>query len=96
MEAVRKFLVGLDAMWLCATHNLATLTGSALIAVALAEDFLEADDAWRAAHVDEDWQIERWGRDEEATQRRTKQEEEFRQTVRFHNLLRENSSNSQV
>jgi chaperone required for assembly of F1-ATPase len=78
-------------MRLCAIHNLATLTGSALIAVAVAEGFLDAEDAWRAAHVDEDWQIERWGRDEEATQRRAKHEEEFRQTVRFQNLLGENS-----
>jgi chaperone required for assembly of F1-ATPase len=96
IEAVRKSLVGLDGMRLCAIHNLATLTGSALIAVALTEGFLDVDEAWRAAHVDEDWQIERWGRDEEATQRRTKQEEEFRQTARFHNLLRQNSPNSQV
>ena len=96
IETVRRYLAGRDAMRLCAIHNLTTLTGSALIAVAQTEGFLDAEDAWRAAHVDEDWQIERWGRDEEATQRRAKQEEEFRQTVRFQNLLGENSLDSPV
>jgi chaperone required for assembly of F1-ATPase len=96
MQAVRRYLAGLDAMRLCAIHNLASLTGSALITTALCEGFLEPEDAWRAAHVDEDWQIERWGRDEEAARRRAQNEEEFRQTVRFHNLLGENSPNSPV
>jgi chaperone required for assembly of F1-ATPase len=96
MQAVRKYLAGLDAMRLCVIHNLTSLTGSALIAAALGTGFLEPEDAWRAAHVDEDWQIERWGRDEEATQRRANQEEEFRQTMRFHNLLRDNFPNSPV
>jgi chaperone required for assembly of F1-ATPase len=96
IQAVRRYLTELDAMRLCAIHNLTTLTGSALIATALTEGLLDADDAWHAAHVDEDWQIERWGRDEEATQRRMRQEEEFRQTVRFLSLLGQNSPNSPV
>src|SRR5215208_1674582 len=96
MQAVRRYLAGLDVMRLCGIHNLTSMTGSALIATALNEGFLEPEDAWRAAHVDEDWQIERWGRDEEATQRRAKQEEEFRQTVRFQDLLGDHSPNSPV
>ena len=31
---------------------------------------LTADDAWAAAHVDEDWQISQWGEDAEAKARR--------------------------
>ena len=31
---------------------------------------LKADEAWQAAHVDEDWNIEQWGRDELALERR--------------------------
>jgi len=55
---------------LAAVHQLATLTGSALIALALAEARLAFDEAWRAAHVDEDWNIEEWGEDTEAAERR--------------------------
>jgi len=58
--------------------SLATsLTGSALLALAVAEGFLEPDDAWRAAHVDEDWNIAQWGEDADATVRRTNRRHDF-------------------
>jgi chaperone required for assembly of F1-ATPase len=53
-----------------AVHVATTLTGSALIALAMARGVLAADAAWQAAHVDEDWNMAQWGRDEMATARR--------------------------
>ena len=53
-----------------AAHVATTLTGSALIALALARGYLSVDAAWEAANVDEDWNMERWGRDELALERR--------------------------
>ena len=53
-----------------AVNVITTLTGSALIALALAEGRLAVDAAWDAAHVDEDWNMELWGRDELALERR--------------------------
>ncbi len=47
-----------------------TLTGSALIALALAAETLTLDDAWKAALVDEDWNMDQWGRDAVALDRR--------------------------
>ena len=41
-----------------------------LLALAVARGFLDAEAAWVAAHVDEDWNMETWGRDEMALQRR--------------------------
>jgi chaperone required for assembly of F1-ATPase len=59
------------AAWrLGALHVVTTLTGSALLALALAVGRLTADEAWAAAHVDEDWNMQFWGRDELALQRR--------------------------
>jgi chaperone required for assembly of F1-ATPase len=55
---------------LACLHTVTTLTGSALLALALAEGVIDADKAWSLAHVDEDWQIEHWGTDEEAFRRR--------------------------
>ena len=55
-----------------------TLTGSALVALALAEGALDVDAAWAAAHVDEDWNIEKWGADSEAMQRRARRFEDFK------------------
>ena len=49
-----------------------TLTGSALLALGCAAGVMTAEEAWQAAHVDEDWQISRWGEDAEASMRRKK------------------------
>jgi chaperone required for assembly of F1-ATPase len=59
-----------DPWKLGALHSVTTLTGSALLALALAQDRITADEAWAAAHVDEDWNMEQWGRDELALERR--------------------------
>jgi chaperone required for assembly of F1-ATPase len=47
-----------------AVHAITTLTGSALIALAVLRGRLTAKEAWRAAHVDEDFNSDTWGRDE--------------------------------
>jgi chaperone required for assembly of F1-ATPase len=60
----------LEAIWkLGAVAAVTTITGSALIALALAAGHIDADAAWRAAQVDEDWNLSTWGRDEEAVTR---------------------------
>ena len=66
-----------DPWRLGALHAVTTLTGSALIALALARGFVTAEQAWAAAHVDEDWNMEQWGRDELALQRRAFRFAEF-------------------
>ena len=53
-----------DPWRLGAVHASTTLTGSALIALALARGDIGLDAAWAAAHVDEDWNMALWGRDE--------------------------------
>ena len=61
-----------DPWRLGAVNVITTLTGSALIALALSQGRLTLDDAWTAAHVDEDWNMSQWGRDELALDRRAK------------------------
>jgi chaperone required for assembly of F1-ATPase len=53
-----------------AVHAVTTLTGSALLALALAHGAIGCDAAWAAAHVDEDWNTEFWGEDALARERR--------------------------
>lgn len=55
---------------LAAVHVMTTLTGSALLALAVAQGAIDADAAWQAAHVDEDWNRDLWGEDEIAAARR--------------------------
>jgi chaperone required for assembly of F1-ATPase len=46
-----------------ALHALTSLSGSVLLALAVARGAISADTAWRAAHVDEDFQMRQWGED---------------------------------
>lgn len=71
-----------DAFQLAALHVLTTLSGSALLALYLALGAGTAEAVWAAAHVDEDYQIELWGRDDEAEARRAYRLEEFRAACR--------------
>ena len=59
-----------DPLRLACLHTFTTLTGSALIALALAENAMSLEQAWAAGHVDEDWNISLWGEDYEAAKRR--------------------------
>lgn len=77
IERMSSALVGYDAFQLSSLHIITTLTGSALLALAFARGFLTREAAWAAAHVDEDWQIEQWGEDDEAQSRRTARQREF-------------------
>jgi chaperone required for assembly of F1-ATPase len=61
-----------DPWRLGALHAITTLTGSALVALALAAGRLQPSEAWAAAHVDEDWNMEKWGHDEIALERRAR------------------------
>lgn len=59
-----------DPLKIAALHQMTTLTGSVLLAFAVLEGRLDAETAFELAHIDEDWNIELWGADEEAAQRR--------------------------
>ena len=68
-----------DDPWsIAALHVVTTLTGSALLALALMHGVLDPDQVWAAAHVDEDWNIEKWGVDEEVAARRAARLVDFR------------------
>ncbi|MCZ8545513.1 ATP12 family chaperone protein [Mesorhizobium qingshengii] len=60
-----------DPLRLAAIHVMTSLTGSALLALAVDCGELDAEAAWSAGHVDEDWQIGQWGQDAEAVARRS-------------------------
>ncbi len=67
-----------DPWSIAAMHVVTTLTGSALLALALLHGVLDPDQVWAAAHVDEDWNMEKWGVDEEVAARRAARLTDFR------------------
>ncbi len=87
LMAVKAAAAALDDFTLTATHTTMTLTGSALLALMIQARAINAEAAWAAAHVDEDFQISQWGEDFEAADRRAFRKLEFDATVRFLALL---------
>ncbi|MFM8701099.1 MAG: ATP12 family chaperone protein [Hyphomicrobiales bacterium] len=71
IAAIANHVSGIsDVFHLAALHVVTTLTGSVLLALAVSENQLSTGDAWTLAHLDEDFQMEVWGHDEEAMARR--------------------------
>jgi chaperone required for assembly of F1-ATPase len=87
LVAVRKRAETLDNWQLTGVYILMTLMGSSLLALRLQAGG-DADAAWAAAHVDEDYQISQWGEDSEAILRRAGRRREFDGLVQFFELLR--------
>lgn len=59
-----------EPLRLAAVHVMTSLTGSALLSLAVEAGEMDVEAAWSAAHVDEDWNIAQWGEDAEAAARR--------------------------
>ncbi|MDS1135216.1 ATP12 family chaperone protein [Nitratireductor indicus] len=66
-----------DPFRLAAIHVMTSLTGSLLLALAVEGKMISAQEAWQAAHVDEDWNIAQWGEDGEAKLRRASRERDM-------------------
>ena len=80
VEAARAALPS-DPWSIAALHVVTTLTGSALLALALFHRVRDPDQVWAAAHVDEDWNADTWGVDEEVAARRAARLIDFRAAV---------------
>ncbi|MCP4185418.1 MAG: ATPase [Hyphomicrobiales bacterium] len=73
-EAITAISVALrkwqDPISIGSLHTFTTLTGSVFLALTIAHAQYTAEQAWKIAHVDEDWNICTWGEDYEAKKRR--------------------------
>jgi chaperone required for assembly of F1-ATPase len=88
VEAARRAIP--TGIWsLGAVHAVMTLTGSPLLALALAHGHADAGQVWTAAHIDEDWNMTAWGRDTAALERR---EQRFREFAAAAQILRQPQS----
>ena len=88
-RAVAEIAHGANAaLRIAALHLVTTLTGSALLALALYHGALTCEAAWDAAHVDEDEQMRVWGLDAEALRRRAMRFEDMRAACALLEALR--------
>ncbi|WP_127109202.1 ATP12 family chaperone protein [Pararhodobacter zhoushanensis] len=68
---------------LTAFHDLVAMSGSLVIALAVTEQAAPVEELWRASRIDEDWQIEQWGEDEEAQALAARRQDSFLAAARF-------------
>jgi chaperone required for assembly of F1-ATPase len=87
VERLRRAVAARSPFELAGLAPLVTISGSLVIALALAERSIDAQTAWDAATIDEAWQAEHWGVDEEAEAVRTARRAEFDSALRFLSLL---------
>ncbi|WP_420861383.1 ATP12 family chaperone protein [Algirhabdus cladophorae] len=78
-----------DPFELTGFHDLVALSGSLILAFAVVEDHITAQSAWDLSRIDETWQIEQWGHDEEAESMAQTKQLAFFDAQRFLNLLKE-------
>lgn len=69
-----------------------TLTGSVLIALAVAHGEVTLTEAWRAARVDEDFEMRAWGEDVEACRRRARKWREMEAAAGLFQLVHDSDA----
>jgi chaperone required for assembly of F1-ATPase len=87
VERLGKKVAALDPFRLAGLAPLVTVSGSLVIALALAEGETGLDAAWAAAALDEAWQAEQWGEDAFAAAALAARRREFEAAYLFLNLL---------
>ncbi|MEI6486592.1 MAG: ATP12 family protein [Sphingomonadales bacterium] len=83
LARIAQAFAALTPFELVAMDPIVTITGSAVLALAVAEGELDADAAYDAAHVDARWQEEQWGRDPLAEAAEATRRHDLAAAVRF-------------
>lgn len=66
LASLRDAVAEADPFGLAALHELVAISGSLVLGLAVSRRALRAEAAWDLSRIDEAWQIERWGADDEA------------------------------
>ena len=88
-DAMRAMVDAVDPWRLTALHEFVTLSGSLVLGLAVLEGRLAPEAAWAASRIDETFQAEQWGEDEEEAARVAVKRSDFLQAHRWLALLAE-------
>lgn len=80
-------VAALDTFHLAGLLPLVTIGGSLVAALAVFEGAAAPETAWQAVSLDDRWQIEKWGADDEAVKALDNRERDFLSAARFLSLL---------
>ena len=87
LERLREIVHQFDPFALTAVHDLVSISGSLVIGLAALHKVETAEVLWQASRIDEIWQEEQWGRDEEAADVADSKLRNFTYAMRFYTLL---------
>ena len=76
----------MDHFALSGFHDLVALSGSLVLALAVTHGRLSAPEAWQLSRIDEHWQIEQWGADDEATATESIKRDAFLAAAAFYQM----------
>ncbi len=83
LAILRAHVDGYTPFQLTAFHDLVAMSGSLVIGLAAAGGIARPEDLWAASRIDEDWQTEQWGEDEEAAILTSGRRRAFHDAARF-------------
>ena len=87
VERLSHAVSTLDPFRLAALQSLVTIGGSLIAALAVLEKSITPVEAWEAVSLDDRWQIEQWGADDEAEAALENRHRDFLAAARFLDLL---------
>ena len=87
VQQLARAVAARGAFELAGLSPLVTVSGSLVVALALAEGAISFEEAWAAASLDEQWQIDQWGDDAEASAALEARRKDFEAGARFLQLL---------
>ncbi len=88
LDRLAAHVAGFTAFELTAFHDLVAMSGSLVIALALTEGQAPPEALWQASRIDEDWQVEQWGEDDEAAATAARRHRAFLDAARFFAVCR--------
>ena len=87
ISRISKEISSYDCFTLTGFYDLVTISGSMLVALSLCNGQITPDHAVDISFLDEDWQREKWGQDEESTFNRANKSKDFKTAYEFLTLL---------
>ncbi|MBT3172241.1 MAG: ATPase [Rhodospirillaceae bacterium] len=88
LARLRKAVEAENDFTLAGLHIATAISGSLVVGLALMEKEIDAERAWQVSHIEEHWQLERWGEDEELSDRLAAMRQEFHEAENFIALAR--------
>ena len=85
---IRKLIENIEDFPLMAFYGMTAVCGSITIGINMFEGHISTEEAWEAGHLDENFQVSKWGSDYEAEDRRANLKAELGNAARFLSLCR--------